>query len=149
MLDISLSRRNVKEALHPKGANMHNQKITTHHMVELLAAQVLFFLTEELSGHMAVGVPPGMGRTLVLFSPVLPVLLMVLVIVRYFCRIDEYLRLKLLENLAITAAIIFVGAFIYGSLEIVGFRQLSMFIICPAMGTIFALVSLIRGTAAR
>jgi len=128
---------------------MHNQKITIGYLAELLGANLLFFLVEWFSTKIGTGMPNGVEKTLVLLSPILPVLLMVGVIVRCFHRIDEYLRLQMLENLALTTAVIFIGTFVYGSLETMGFPGVSMFSICPALGITFAIVSTVRRIAIR
>ena len=84
--------------------------------------------------------PKCIGRTLVLFSPMVPFLLMIGVVARYFWRVDEYLRLKILENWGMTAAITGVLTFTYGFCENVGFPRLSMCMIMPVMGTVSALL---------
>lgn len=127
---------------------MHNQRITISHL-ELLGANLLFFLIEWLSTKIGTGMPNGIEKTSVLLSPILPVLLMVGVVVRCFHRSDEYLRLQMLENLALTTSVIFIGTFVYGSLEAMGFPRISMFSICPALGITLAIVSIIRRTAIR
>jgi hypothetical protein len=128
---------------------MHNQKITIRYLAELLGANLLFFLVEWLSTKIGMGMPNGIEKTCVLLSPILPVLLMIVVVVRCFHRIDEYLRLQMLENLALTTAVIFIGTFVYGSLETMGFPGVSMFSICPALGITFAIVSTVRRIAIR
>jgi hypothetical protein len=59
---------------------------------------------------------------------------MIWVVARYFQRVDEYLRLRILENWAITAAITMGWTFTYGFLENAGLPRLSMFTVFPAMG---------------
>jgi hypothetical protein len=93
--------------------------------------------------------PEGIGRTLVLFSPLLPFILMIGAVVRYFGRVDEYLRQVILENWAMTAAITMGWTFIYGFLESAGFPRLSMTTICPVMGVVSAVLFIVRRVAGR
>ena len=60
-------------------------------------------------------------RTLVLGAPIVPMLLMVWAIARHFRRMDEFLRLRALENLSLAAAITAVCTFSYGFLETAGY----------------------------
>jgi hypothetical protein len=128
---------------------MHHRKITLRTLIAILAANLLFFVADSFSNKIAAGMSREAGQTLVLCSHVLPVLLMVFIIVRFFQQIDEYLRLQMLENMAITTAVIFMGCCVYGSMEMVGFRPLNMLIICPAMSAVFVLVTITRRIAAR
>jgi hypothetical protein len=127
----------------------HHRKIAVRTLAEILAANLLFFVVDWFSGKIATGLSNRAGQALVLGGHLIVVLLMVFIVMRSFQRVDEYLQLQMLENMAITTAVIFIGCCIYGSLEMVGFRSLSMFIICPAMGTVFAIVTITRRIAAR
>nr|WP_307731214.1 hypothetical protein [Massilia agilis] len=71
--------------------------------------------------------PDGAARTLLLVSPMAGFVLMLWAIVRQVARMDEYLRIRLLENIAIGAAITAGLSFTYGFLETAGYPQLSMF----------------------
>ena len=93
--------------------------------------------------------PGGLVRDLVLMSPLVPAFLMLGNVVLHFQRIDEYLRVQMLENIAITAGILFAVTFTYGLLESVGFPQLSMVTICPAMAAISMIVSIVRKVLSR
>lgn len=123
---------------------MHETKICRRYFTELLGAFVLFSLVLVASLTVGRPMPHGIERMLVLFSPLLPFLLIMAAVVRYFRRVDEYLRQIILENWAITAAITFGGTFLYGFLENAGFPRLSMFTICPVMGTVSAIVFFVR-----
>ncbi len=93
--------------------------------------------------------PPGLTRTLVIFSPMLPFFLMIAVVVHYYWRTDEYLRQAILENLALTAAITGVVTFIYSFFESLGLPRLSMCTIMPLMGTVSAVLFIFRRIAVR
>ncbi len=100
---------------------MHQTKITVRYFCELFGTLCLFFLVLALSQKVGRTLPEGVGRTLLLFSPMIPFLLMIGAVWRYFRQVDEYLRLQILENWAMTASITFGLTFIYGFLEIAGF----------------------------
>jgi len=129
---------------------MHRDKIKfLRYAGELAGAFLLYGLV--LAGSIRVGrpMPEGLGRTLVLLSPMVPFALFLVVIVRYFRRVDEYLRLQMLENFAITAGIVGGLTFTYGFLENAGFPRLSMFTVWTAMGVVCAAVFLVRRVAGR
>ncbi len=86
----------------------------------------------------------GHLRTLVLVSPMFGFLLALWAIVRQLRRIDEFLRMRTLENIAFAAAVTAGATFTYGFLENAGYPRLTMFIVWPVMGTVWALVALLR-----
>jgi hypothetical protein len=65
-------------------------------------------------------------------------------IARHVARIDEYQRQRLLETIALSAAITGAVTFTYGFLETAGFPRLSMFSVWIIMGGSWALVSGMR-----
>ncbi|MET0983161.1 MAG: hypothetical protein ABWY02_13750 [Telluria sp.] len=70
-------------------------------------------------------------------------------IARHLWREDEYMRQRLMENIALAAAITAGLTFTYGFLELAGFPRLSMFTVwCVLCGT-FGLVQLGRKLLAR
>jgi hypothetical protein len=69
---------------------------------------------------------------------------MILVLVRTYHRADEYVRRRMLEDWANTAAITAVWTFSYGFMENLGFPRLSMFTVWPNMGAACAFVVLTR-----
>jgi hypothetical protein len=127
---------------------MHD-KITVRYLWELLGSLFLIFVVETFSERLRHTIPEGIGRTLVLFAPMVPFLLMIGLVARYFWRVDEYLRLTILENWAMTAAVTMVLTFTYGFLESAGFPRLSMFTICPTMGVVSAILFIARRVAGR
>jgi len=126
---------------------MNKDKITLHYWGELLGSLLFFFLVQFSSMGLERAMPEGFERTLVLFSPIVPFLLMIGVVARYFWRVDEYMRLKILENWGMTAAITGVLTFIYSYFERVGFPRLSMCTIMPVMGTVSAVLFILRRLA--
>jgi len=128
---------------------MNKDKITVHYFGELLGSIFLYLLVQFSSVALWPSLPGGIGRTLVLFSPMAPFLLMIGVVARYFWRVDEYLRMQILENWGMTAAITGVLTFTYTFFESLGFPRLSMGTIMPVMGTISALLFVARRLSRR
>jgi hypothetical protein len=75
--------------------------------------------------------------------------LMIRAIARHVARIDEYQRLRLLEGVALAAAVTGAVTFSYGFLETAGFPKLSMFSVWVVMGAGRGPVNIVRGLAAR
>lgn len=73
--------------------------------------------------------PNGLGRTLLALMPVVPALGMLWAIVRHFQRMDEYLRVWSLENVALAGAMTASFSLTYAFMEGVGFPHLSMWLI--------------------
>jgi hypothetical protein len=112
--------------------------------LELGGAMVLYLVI--LFAAMSIGKPmeTGLLRTLVLGAPILPKLLTVWAIARHVRRMDEFLRLRSLESLALAAAITAVLTFSYGFLETAGYPKISMFWVWPMMGGAWGLHSALR-----
>jgi len=87
---------------------------------------------------------PGMARTLLLISPAIPMMLAVWAIARHFKRMDEFVRLRSLESLAVAAAVTAGLGITYGFLESAGFPKLSMFWVWGVMGLVWGAHSCLR-----
>jgi len=109
--------------------------------IELGAAMVVYAAT--LIGSISFGRPmqPGTARTLLLLSPAIPLVLAIWAIVRQFSRMDEFVRLRSLENFAIAGAVTAGLTFTYGFLETAGFPKLSMFWVWSLMGFVWGVVA--------
>jgi hypothetical protein len=86
----------------------------------------------------------GMLRTAVMVIPMIGFGLMIRAIARHVARIDEYQRQRILETIALSAAITGAVTFTYGFLETAGFPRLSMFTVWIIMGASWAAVSGMR-----
>jgi hypothetical protein len=128
---------------------MHERKILFRYLVEMLVVFSLYALVLVLVHRFGFPMHKGIARTLVLISPMAPPLLMIVVVMRYFRRVDEYMRLRILENWALTAAITAMLTFTYGFLENAGFPRLSMFTVFPMMGTVSAVLFIVRRIVGR
>jgi hypothetical protein len=93
---------------------------------------------------LAKGVDSGTARTLLLLAPLVPVMLAVWAISRQFRRMDEFVRLRSLESVAIAAGVTAGWTLTYGFLESAGFPKLSMFWVWPVMGFVWGLHSCLR-----
>lgn len=104
-----------------------------------------------LAGSLWLGaqLPPGVLRTAVYVSPMLPFLLGVWAVARHYRRCDEYLRKTTLELVAISAAVTAGWTFTYGFLENAGYPRLSMFTVWPAMGAVWAVLAIVLALRGR
>lgn len=128
---------------------MHEQKLFVRYFLEMLGAFLLYAVVLVASIQWGRSMSVGWTRTVVLFSPMVPVILIMAAVVRYFRRVDEYMRLTILENWAVTGAITAFWTFTYGFLETAGWPRLSLFVIFPAMGVTSGLLFFIRRVLAR
>jgi hypothetical protein len=62
---------------------------------------------------------------------------------------DEYLRLQMLGDIAIAAAVTSGWTFTYGFLENTGFPRLSMFTVLPAMFGVWGFLAIFRSLSRR
>jgi hypothetical protein len=128
---------------------MTHRRLIRRYVFELGFAHVLFFAILFSSGRLAPKFPPGLVHDLLIGSPAFPAALMLVVVARFYRGSDEYQRLRMLENWAITAAITFLWTFIYGLLENAGLPHLNLCWICPAMAAASMLVLVVRGQLQR
>jgi hypothetical protein len=128
---------------------MREREARRKYNLELAGAFALYAAVLTASIVYAGPMPPGTARTLLLLSPMLPTLLVGWVIFRQFRRMDEFVRLRSLENMAVANSLVALAAFSYGFLENAGFPKISMFWVWGAMGAIWALVTITRCVADR
>jgi hypothetical protein len=123
---------------------MHEKRVSRAYFIELLTALAVYAVL--LVGSIRFGRPmaEGLPRTLVLLAPMAGFGLMIRTLVRHVARVDEYQRVRLLENFALAAAITCALSFSYGFLETAGYPKLSMFSVWVAMGASFAGVLMLR-----
>jgi hypothetical protein len=128
---------------------MHEKKVARTYRIELFVAVAVYVVL--LTGSIRLGrpMPDGLARTLVLVSPMIGFGLMIRSIVRHVARVDEYVRVRLLETIALSAAITGAVSFTYGFLETVGYPKLSMFSVWIVMGVSFGLINCVRAWTGR
>jgi hypothetical protein len=121
-------------------------KAPRRYFIEFNSAMVLYLVTvigREHAFEVAAGSPAL--KTLILISPILPVLLAAVAVVRFYRRIDEYHRLQMLESLAIAAGATGVIATSWTFLEDVGLPHLALFWAWPIIGAVWAIVAMWLG----
>ena len=111
---------------------------------ELGLTMALYIATLLASMTFSKDLEPGLARTLMASLPAIPVLLFVWVMARQFRRMDEFVRLRSLESIAVAAAVTAGLTFTYGFLEDAGFPRLSMFWVWGVMGLTWGVHSALR-----
>jgi hypothetical protein len=111
---------------------------------ELAGSGVAYLLVLYGSLTLAKPMADGVLRTALLLTPAIPIGLMIWVIARQFRRMDEFIRLRTLESLAIAAAVTAGLSLTYGFLEGAGFPRLSMFWIWAVMGFVWGALECVR-----
>lgn len=124
---------------------MREREALRRYNLELGGSLALYAAVLFGSVTIAKSMEPGAGRTLLVLTPAIPIALAIWVIVRQFRRMDEFIRLRTLENIAIAAAVTAGWTLTYGFLEGVGFPKLTMFWVWPVMGAVWATLSIVRG----
>lgn len=128
---------------------MKEREANTKYRVELFSAMILYAGVLFGSISLAKGMDPGAARTMLLLTPMVPLLLAVWVISRQFARMDEFVRLRSLEGLSVAAGVTAALSLTYGFLESAGFPKLSMFWVWPVMGASWGLHALLRRVLSR
>jgi hypothetical protein len=127
----------------------HEKKIQAQYYREFMTSMLLYAVVLICALKFGPSMPDGAGKTAVMLSPMIPILLFVWAVVRHFARIDEYARLQLLQNIAIAYAVTAAVSFTYGFLENVGFPRLTMFVVWPFMCGAYGLVAIARAVCKR
>ncbi|TFW28903.1 hypothetical protein [Massilia horti] len=128
---------------------MHEKTITKIYYKELGIAFAAYLTLLLLSQKFGRPMPEGVLRTLVLISPMAGFGLMIRAVARKLAHSDEYIRQRLLETVALTAAVTAAATFTYGFLETAGFPRLSMFAVWIIMGSAFGVVNIARRVCCR
>ena len=111
---------------------------------ELGISMVLYLAALFGSIYLAKPMEPGATKTLLLLLPAIPMALAIWAIARHFQRMDEFLRLRALEGLAIAAAITAGLSVTYGFLESAGFPKVTMFWVWGVMGLVWGAHACLR-----
>jgi len=123
---------------------MHEKRVAKAYTRELLASLVLYAVLLMAAIRWGRPMEEGVLRTLVLLSPMIGFAGALWVIVRHFGRVDEYQRMRQLENVGLAAAITAGLTFTYGFLETAGFPKLSMFTVWIVLCLSTVAVQLLR-----
>ncbi len=126
-----------------KGIPMNQQQAKRRYFKELGFSMALYAVLLAGALRLSLDMQPGALRTVVLLTPMLAFLLALRAVVRAVRRSDEFIRKTTLEHLAIAAAVTAGVTFTYGFLEIAGFPKLSMFVVWPLMGGVWAITTIV------
>ena len=123
---------------------MLEREVNRKYRLELGASLVAYALM--VTGSIVLGkrLEEGWVRTAVMLTPVIPLFAMIWVIFRQFARLDEFVRLRSLESLAIAGAVTAALSFTYGFLESAGYPKLSMYWVWVVMGLTWGVHSCTR-----
>ena len=123
---------------------MLEREVNRKYRVELVASLAVYALF--ITGSIVFGkrLDEGWVRTLVMLVPAIPLFVMIWVIFRQFARLDEFVRLRSLESLAVAGAVTAALSFTYGFLESAGYPKLSMYWVWVVMGLTWGLHSCTR-----
>jgi hypothetical protein len=117
---------------------MHEKRVARAYRIDLWTAIAVYVVLLLASIRYGRPMDDGVLRTVVLLAPMIGFGLMIRAIARHVARLDEYLRLRLLESLALAFAITAAVTFSYGFLETAGYPKLSMFsvwmVMCASWG---------------
>lgn len=127
---------------------MREREAHRKYFLELGISMALYCAVLFGSLFLAKKMDDGTVRTALLLTPVIPIGLAIWAIARQFRRMDEFVRLQMLEGLAIAAAVTAGLSLTYGFLEGAGFPRLSMFWVWPVMGFVWGAFQCIRRLAA-
>ena len=127
----------------------HEKRITRSYYLEMAGSLAVYCVLIVLAIRLGRPMPEGAARTLLLASPMAGFGLMIWSIARHVSRMDEYLRMRLLENIAIAAAITAGATFTYGFLETAGFPKQSMFTVWCVLAGSTAVVQCTRSLMKR
>ena len=124
--------------------NVHEKRVAKMYLREMFASLALYTLLLVAAISFGRPMAPGVLRTVVLLSPMIGFGAAIWAIVRQIGRVDEYVRMRLLENVSLAAAITAGLTFSYGFLETAGYPKLSMFTVwCVLCGSVLV-VQLVR-----
>lgn len=94
--------------------------------IEYFAALALCLATAGLCIPLARGASSQLTRLFLMAVPALAVFVMAIVVLRHYCRVDEFMRRIMLECFAVAGAFAFASTLVYGIFEIAGVPKISM-----------------------
>ena len=119
------------------------KRLWVPYLVEMGLAFLAYAILLTLSIVVLRALPAGSPwRIPVAVVPMVPAAAFVVAVARMYNRVDEYVRRRLLEALAVSFAGTALVTFTYGFLENAGFPRLSWFFVWPVMGVLWMAASL-------
>jgi hypothetical protein len=95
----------------------------------ILFGQWAYWCTLVMAAWSYVHIPPGTIRTTIILTPLLPAFLIVAIAHWIYQACDEFIRLRILRCLVLTAAIVAFSTLGYFFLELFGSPRLSMIVV--------------------
>jgi hypothetical protein len=123
---------------------MKEREANRKYRLELFSAMAVYMVVLFGSIYIAKPMEPGLARTLLLITPAVPLMLAIWAIARHFGRMDEFMRLRSLEGLAVAAAVTAGLSLTYGFLESAGFPKVSAFWVWGVMGLVWGAHACLR-----
>ncbi|WP_339941361.1 hypothetical protein [Undibacterium luofuense] len=108
--------------------SQHEINTLRQYRKELWSCIAIYMVVLFASIWIAKGITEQVLRTAIVLLPAIPAAGVLWVVIRHLRRMDDYVRLIMLETLAISGGFTALLAFSYGFLEGVGFPRLSGFI---------------------
>jgi hypothetical protein len=112
--------------LYTQGAAMEPTALPRFTVQSVLYSQWAYWCSLIMAALSVAYLPAGSLRSLVMLTPVLTTLLCVSVTCWIYKGCDEYLRLRLLRTVVITAVVVSLATLLYFFMELGGFPRLSM-----------------------
>jgi hypothetical protein len=128
---------------------MREREATRKYLIEFGGAMALYLVVLFVSLQASKLLDEGAARTLLLLSPMIPIALVLWAFMRQLGRMDEFVRMRNLQALAIAGGITGGFALNYGFLENAGLPRLSMFTVWMVFGGSWALISVGQGLYCR
>jgi hypothetical protein len=123
---------------------MHEKRAARIYVRELIGSIALYTIILMAAIKFGRPMAPGVLRTVVLLTPMIGFGAAIWAIARQIGRVDEYVRMRLLENVSLGAAVTAGLTFTYGFLETAGYPKLSMFTVWCVLCLSVCVVQLIR-----
>jgi hypothetical protein len=108
------------------GAAMKASDLPRSAVLGVVSSQWAYWCSLAVAALSLSYIPPGSVRTIVILAPALTALLCLSVVYWLYKSCDEYLRLRLLGCVAVTAIVVSICTLLYFFLELFGFPPLSM-----------------------
>jgi hypothetical protein len=128
---------------------MREREATRKYLLEFGGAMASYLVVLFFSLRLAKQLDDGLARTVLLLSPMIPVALALWAFMRQLKRMDEFVRLRSLQSLALAGGITGGFAITYGFLENAGYPRVSMFTVWMVFGGSWAIVSCAQALACK
>jgi hypothetical protein len=128
---------------------MREREATRKYLLEFGGAMASYLVVLFFSLRLARQLDDGLVRTLLLLTPMIPVALALWAFMRQMKRMDEFVRMRSLQSLALAGGITGGFALTYGFLENAGLQRLSMFTVWMVFGGSWAAVSVAQSLYCR